>query len=99
MNRMKMMFKKLLCLVAIFFAFTITGAIAAPSDDFSDTHQGYWSYDAIMALKKVGILAGYPDGTFRPDEKVTRAEFAAMLTKALGLKDEQDFTITIYNGT
>lgn len=97
MNRMKMMFKKLLCLTALVFAFTMSQAISAPSDDFSDTHQGYWSYDAIMALKKVGILAGYPDGTFKPDENVTRAEFTAMITKALGLRDAKDFSITIYN--
>lgn len=97
MIRMKIMFKKLLCLIAMVFAFTMTQAVAAPSDDFSDTHQGYWSYDAIMALKKVGILAGYPDGTFKPDENVTRAEFSAMITKALGLRDAEDFSITIYN--
>lgn len=74
MNCMKMMFKKLLCLTAIFFAFSINQAMSAPGDDFTDTHQGYWSYDAIMALKKIGVLAGYPDGSFRPDENVTRAE-------------------------
>ena len=95
MNRMKMMLKRLFCLVAVFFAFSITNVIAAPSDDFSDTHQGYWSYDAIMALKKVGILAGYPDGTFRPDENVTRAEFTAMISKALNLRNK-DFSITNY---
>ena len=88
---MKMMLKKLLCLAAIFFAFSINQAICAPSDDFTDTHQGYWSYDAIMALKKIGVLAGYPDGSFRPDENVTRAEFTAMITKALGLRDAKDF--------
>ncbi len=94
---MKMMFKKVLCLIAIFFAFCVNQAISAPSDDFLDTHQGYWSYDAIMALKKMGILVGYPDGTFKPDEKVTRAEFTAMITKALGLRDTDNFTVTIYN--
>lgn len=95
MNSMKMMFKKLLCLAAVLFAFTVSGAIAAPSDDFLDTHQEYWSYDAIMALKKLDILAGYPDGTFRPDDLVTRAEFTAMITKALNLRNK-DFSITNY---
>lgn len=96
MNRMKMMFKKVLCIAFAFFALSINQAICAPADDFTDTHQGYWSYDAIMALKKIGVLAGYPDGSFRPDEKVTRAEFTAMLTKALGLRDAKDYTITNY---
>ncbi len=96
MNCMKMMFKKLLCLIAIFFAFSINQAMSAPADDFTDTHQGYWSYDAIMALKKIGVLAGYPDGSFRPDENVTRAEFTAMITKALGLRDATDYSITNY---
>jgi len=94
---MKMMFKGLMCLALLFFAFGVSQAIAAPDDDFSDTHEGYWSYDAIMALKKEGILAGYPDGTFKPDENVTRAEFAAMITKALGIRGKKDFSVTNYN--
>lgn len=41
---------------------------------------------AIEALAQQGIIAGYPDGTFRPDANVTRAEFCQMITKALAVE-------------
>ncbi|MFM6814175.1 MAG: S-layer homology domain-containing protein, partial [Dolichospermum sp.] len=45
---------------------------------FSDI-QNHWSRAFIEALAARGILKGYPDGTFRPDNPVTRAEFAAIM--------------------
>lgn len=44
--------------------------------------QGYWAQAYIEALAAKGFISGYPDGTFRPDAPVTRAEFAAILNKA-----------------
>jgi uncharacterized lipoprotein YddW (UPF0748 family) len=44
--------------------------------------QNHWAKSCIEALIQQGIVSGYPDGTFRPDQPVTRAEFAAMVTKA-----------------
>ena len=46
---------------------------------FSDVKADAWYYDAVMELAEEGILKGYQDGTFRPDRKITRAEFAAVL--------------------
>ena len=40
-----------------------------------------WAYDAIRALESQGILKGYPDGSFRPQNSITRAETAALITK------------------
>ncbi|MBF2015150.1 MAG: family 10 glycosylhydrolase [Rivularia sp. T60_A2020_040] len=40
----------------------------------------HWARPFIEALARRGILNGYPDGTFRPDNSVTRAEFAAIIT-------------------
>ncbi len=48
---------------------------------FSDT-AGHWAEDWIEALKAAGITSGYPDGTYRPDNGVTRAEMAAFLLRA-----------------
>lgn len=42
--------------------------------------RGGWYNGAINAMVKAGYMKGYSDGTFRPDEKITRAEFAQMLT-------------------
>jgi hypothetical protein len=44
--------------------------------------QGNWAESFIAFLNQRGIIEGFPDGTFRPDELVTRAQFAAMLLKA-----------------
>ncbi len=47
---------------------------------------GNWAEPFIKVLVEKGIIAGYPDGTFRPDQPVTRAEFAALLNKAFTLE-------------
>ena len=57
----------------------------ASAPAFSDVSASYWGYDAISSLSGQGIVSGYPDGTFKPDATITRAEFATMLVKALGL--------------
>ena len=59
---------------------------------FSDVKEGAWYYDAVMELTEKGILKGYQDGTFRPDRKITRAEFASVLKAyhdILGNSDEE----------
>lgn len=49
---------------------------------FSDVSSSYWAQGFIQALSSKGIIAGYPDGTFKPENPVTRSEFAAMVGKA-----------------
>jgi len=48
---------------------------------FSDA-QNYWAKDAIYSLQNNNIIKGYPDGTFRPEKPVTRAEFAVLMCRA-----------------
>ncbi|NPV90600.1 MAG: beta-propeller fold lactonase family protein [Firmicutes bacterium] len=50
---------------------------------------GHWAHDCAMALLQHGLIKGYPDGTIRPDNEITRAEAAALLVSALGLNDYQ----------
>lgn len=54
---------------------------------FKDLPPGYWAVAAIECLTAGGYLKGYDDGTFRPDQPVTRAEFAAMLVHVMGMPD------------
>ena len=49
---------------------------------FSDLPETHWAYHEILALSHAGILNGYADGTFRPDDPVTRGESAAILGRA-----------------
>ena len=51
---------------------------------FSDVGEIYWAKDAIEYLATLGMVNGYPDGTFRPEEALTRGELAVMLIKAKG---------------
>ncbi|MCY7367457.1 MAG: S-layer homology domain-containing protein, partial [Chamaesiphon sp.] len=48
---------------------------------------GNWAEPFIRALVEKDIIKGYPDGTFKPDQPVTRAEFAALLNKAFNLPE------------
>ncbi len=54
---------------------------------FPDVNENHWAAKQITELGERGIVVGYPDGTFQPDENVTRAEFASMAIKALGQED------------
>jgi S-layer homology domain len=58
------------------------GQIAQASDV-----AGNWAEPFIKALVEKEIIKGYPDGTFKPDQPVTRAEFAALLNRAFDLKE------------
>ena len=49
---------------------------------FSDLPQTHWANEAVAQMAEQGILEGYPDGTFRPDETLTRAQFLAMVVRA-----------------
>ncbi|MEH1959946.1 MAG: fasciclin domain-containing protein [Nostoc sp.] len=65
-----------------------TPSPAAPSPtssvNLSDVSSDYWAHPFIQALADNNVIAGFPDGTFRPDQAVTRAEFAALIQKAFG---------------
>lgn len=50
---------------------------------FSDLTRSSKNVDGVGAAVKAGIITGYPDGTFRPDNKITREEMAIMMVRAL----------------
>lgn len=65
-----------LCVIATFAG----NAFAKSYPDVPSTH---WAYKQVQALTDEDVLVGYPDGNFKPDDSATRAEFAAMVVKAL----------------
>ena len=73
---MKNILKALLSVAVV--AFGIMPAIAFP-----DVNSDHWAAAEIKLLSEQGVIVGYPDGTFKPDDNVTRAEFAAMAIRAL----------------
>ncbi len=50
-------------------------------NDYSDVNRGDWFNNAVSTLSNAGIITGYPDGTFRPNAPITRAEFAAIAAR------------------
>lgn len=73
--------------MAVFLLKAIHGSSYTPPDvppTFSDT-AGHWAEDWIEALRAAGITGGFPDGTYRPEEAVTRGQMAVFLVKAFGL--------------
>lgn len=54
--------------------------------DFNDI-KNHWAKDTIEKWKDKGVISGYPDGTFKPDNPVTRAELAKILTLAFDLQE------------
>ncbi len=55
---------------------------------YTDMDENNWAYDYVTYLTEKGVLYGYPDGTFRPDDFATKAEFTSMAVRALELIDK-----------
>ena len=61
---------------------------ATKKSTFTDIKNGHWAYGYVNVAKDLGIINGYPDGRFGPDETVTYAETTTMAIRALGYDDE-----------
>lgn len=57
-----------------------------PPCKFSDL-EGHWALEQICRMVEHRVATGYPNGEYRPDQAVTRAEFSAMIARALGLPE------------
>lgn len=88
------MIKKITTLIA-FLCILFTAQASFAELDFPDVKENHWAYNNVKVLKNLGIVVGYPDGNFRADKFVTRAEFSSMAVKALKLLG-QPFTPTNY---
>ena len=60
-----------------------------PPDSFSDI-QNHWAKPFIQGLLDKGLISGFKDGTFKPDDKMTRAQYAALLVKAFNPSATRD---------
>jgi len=79
--------RSLVLFIALAFVLSFVPKVFADttSIDFSDLPQSHWAYNAVKLMVEKGIITGYPDRTFRPDNPVTRAEFARIMVVALNL--------------
>lgn len=58
--------------------------VTGGTNTFSDVPATHWAADYIAAAVRSGWIQGYPDGTFRPEQTIKRAEMTAMVNRALG---------------
>ncbi|MDD4688155.1 MAG: S-layer homology domain-containing protein [Eubacteriales bacterium] len=68
--------------------FTVSMPVyAADNADFTDVSEEASYHEAVRVLNALGIILGYPDGTFLPDKAVTRAEFTTLLVRAMDMAE------------
>lgn len=83
---MKKLFSAVIALTILISAMNVN--VFASNIEFSDT-AGHWAENAINKWTDKGIISGYPDETFKPDNPVTRAELAKILTLAFDLQPSE----------
>lgn len=71
-------------LLKVLFSLLVGLIVVSPALAYPDVSSNHWATKQIEILTEKGVIVGYPDGTFKPDDNVTRAEFASMAIKALG---------------
>ena len=77
--------KRLLSLVLV-FCMTLSILTPAFALEVKDVSNNFWGIEAIQNLNELGIIKGYNDGYFRPNNPITRVEFFALINRAFGFE-------------
>lgn len=88
-----MFIKRMLPAILLVITMTFSAlpvAQAAVNNGFTDLKSDSWAYQSVTDMTRRGVISGYEDGSFRPDNSITREEFAALITKTFLL----DTTVT-----
>lgn len=81
----------------LFVLCAIAGIQVCAASQFSDVSEEHWAYNQISELVNRGILSGYEDGTFKPNNDVTRAEWATIMTTAFHLAPPENIHLSCEN--
>jgi len=79
-------------LVALLVAMVVMGTVSTAFAAFSDV-EGTKYENPVTVLTSLGLLQGFPDGTFKPGDTITRAQFAAVAVRALGLENAAEYSV------
>ena len=86
--------KIFLCAVALtLFSFSICFAV-----EFSDVSKEHWAYEYINKLSNDGVINGFEDGSFRPSETLTKAQFIKLMVSSDKLLVHYPIIVLIENG-
>ncbi len=80
--------KKFLAMAAV--AALAAGASVYAANPFSDVDQSDWAYQAISDLSDRGMVEGYPDGTFKGQQNITRYELAQIIARLMAKEDQMN---------
>lgn len=61
---------------------------------YTDVHKNHWAIEEIQLVSQQGLFRGYKDGLFKPEQKITRAEFAAVVCNFLNITENEDKIIS-----
>ena len=64
------------------------GVSAYAANPFSDVSASDWAYQAVTSLSEQGVVEGYPDGTFKGQQNITRYEMAQIIARMLAKEDQ-----------
>jgi hypothetical protein len=78
--------QSLLTVVAFILILAFGVVSEAQAGTISSEMEGHWAQSTIQEMVKEGVISGYSDGTFRPDNNITKAEFATLIVKAFALE-------------
>lgn len=65
--------------------------IETGSKTFTDVSKDHWAYHVIQKAAEAGWIAGYPDGSFKPDQPITRAEVVSIINRMLNRYADETF--------
>ncbi len=75
----------------------VTGAAMPITNTFDDVSATFWAAEDINRLAAAKVIAGYPDQTFRPEKKVTRAEFASLVVGGLNYEGKKYYDKALFS--
>lgn len=77
-----MMKKTIIIFTVILLIFSFSAGYASQKN-FTDVKETDWYYNTLVSIVEKGIIDGYPDGTFKPQNNITKAEFTKVIIAAL----------------
>lgn len=73
--------KNMILCVALFVSILFSTPVPVQASQFSDIPDGHWARESVDFMVKKGVLSGYSNGAFRPNEAIDRAELTVMVHK------------------
>ncbi len=84
-------------ILSLVLALCLSAALAVPAfaaRTFTDIDEGHWAWDAVQTCAEAGVVNGFTDGSFRPEDPVTSVELVVMLTRTFYGGSVQEITDT-----